>query len=181
MRLNDFYKNFILFETEKKAYMKNVIPTLLIKIIDKSKTQLILSGVIAILYLYLSFNQLFYQPYYSASANNYRYAVYFSFGSISAISLLTSILGLNRYQITADLLPIIFFVLFAIGYYINKFYYRRTVLNIYMRLSEKDSLEKNLSDDELQYNPLNHKKKTKYTSIERISKFFFFLIYLYII
>jgi len=157
--------------------MNNVIPSVLIKIMNQNGIRLITLVIITLLYLYLSYSQLICQPYYSVLANNYRYAVYFSLGGLGVIGLLTNILGLNTYQIIVDLIPGIFIMLFIIGYTFNRFYYRKVLLDIYKRLNEREVLEKSISNNELQYNPMNYKNKTKYSSIERISNYILLLLF----
>ena len=152
--------------------MVNVATTYMIQYQLNPKIMMVVCGVgIMLIFLYLAYFQLVYQPYYSKPINNYRFAVYFTMGFYSMFGNTIDFLKINSYQFISDFAPILLVILFISGYYINSYYHDKSLIRIYSNMSKKqiiDKLNNDTSNGQLFFISDNNRKDI-YRSVERIS------------
>lgn len=154
-----FFKDYLMLELVTGGY--NTITTLLIS-----------NTIMTISFLFLAYNQLKLQPYYSPTINSYKFAMYFALGAFSLYALLISLFDANSNQFLCDFSPFLVLILFGIGYRFNIIYYKSTIKRIYKRFQEKQlitNLKKSTSIDELKLSPERLKNRNVYQSVERIT------------
>jgi len=151
------------------SLFKNVFPNLFIsEVVGIKNIPYIIFGAFSLIFLYLAYFQLIYQPFYSNFINNYRFSVYFGIGGFSLYNIIVHLLNLNSSQIIADISVIFLIILFISGYFFNSYYHKKTLNRIYRNFREKNimNLSKSTSNDKKANDPI---KKTVYQSVERIT------------
>jgi len=115
----------------------------------------------------MAYSHLKSQPFYSSTVNNYKFGVYFSLGVFGLYTFVMCILRINNSRVISIISVVLLFLLFAVGYMINRFYTKRVLVRIYKKFYDKQMANESTSDS--MYNDEKMSKKDIYKSVERIS------------